>query len=70
VQATVHHYDPDTGAGSVVTDDGIVLRFGIETLRRSGLRHLRPGQRLTVELTEPGQISALTLGTIGRTLRE
>jgi cold shock CspA family protein len=50
VQATVYRYDPDSGAGSVLTDDGVVIPFGPEALRLSGLRHLRPGQRLSVEL--------------------
>jgi cold shock CspA family protein len=76
VQATVYRYDPATGSGSVLTDDGVVLPFDLAALRLSGLRHLRPGQRLTVHRTpdspdSPGQgrITQLTLGTIGATLR-
>ena len=68
MQATVYRYDPDSGAGSVVTDEGLVLPFEPPALRLSGLRHLRPGQRLTVALGESGRITALTLGTIGSTL--
>ena len=70
MQATVYRYQPESGSGSVLTDDGVVLPFEIDALRRSGLRHVRPGQRLTVELTESGEISGLTLGTIGHTLRD
>jgi 2-phospho-L-lactate guanylyltransferase len=70
VQATVYRYDPDSGSGAVVTDDGVVLPFDLDALRLSGLRHLRPGQRLTVERAEDGGISQLTLGTIGRSLRD
>lgn len=70
MQATVYRYQPESGSGSVLTDDGVVLPFEIDALRRSGLRHVRPGQRLTVELTESGQIAGLTLGTIGSTLRD
>jgi cold shock CspA family protein len=70
VQATVYRYDPQTGAGSVVTDQGVVLPFDVEALRRSGLRHLRPGQRLTVIRSELGEITALSLGSIGSTLRD
>jgi cold shock CspA family protein len=70
VQATVYRYDPSSGSGSVLTDSGAVLPFELEALRLSGLRHLRPGQRLTVELTDTGRVSALTLGTIGSTLRD
>jgi cold shock CspA family protein len=68
VQATVYRYDPTTGSGSVLTDDGTVLPFELDALRLSGLRHLRPGQRLSVELAETGRISQLTLGTIGAAL--
>lgn len=70
MQATVYRYDPESGAGSVLTDEGVVLPFEVEALRLSGLRHLRPGQRLTVERAETGQITALNLGTIGSTLRD
>jgi hypothetical protein len=69
VQATVYRYDPATGSGSVLTDDGTVLPFELDALRLSGLRHLRPGQRLTVEQGDAGRIVQLTLGTIGATLR-
>jgi cold shock CspA family protein len=70
VQATVYRYDPESGDGSVLTDEGVVLPFEAAALRLSGLRHLRPGQRLSVEQTETGRITALTLGTIGSTLRD
>ena len=70
MQATVYRYDPESGAGSVLTDQGDVLPFGAEALRLSGLRHLRPGQRLTVQLSDAGQIAGLTLGTIGSTFRD
>jgi len=70
VQATVYRYDPLSGAGAVLTDQGVVLPFEVEALRLSGLRHLRPGQRLTVEQAETGEITGLTLGTIGGTLRD
>jgi cold shock CspA family protein len=70
VQATVYRYDPDTASGAVVTDDGVVLPFELDALRLSGLRHLRPGQRLTVERAEGGRITQLTLGTIGSALRD
>jgi cold shock CspA family protein len=69
VQATVYRYDPDTGSGSVIGDDGVVRPFSVEALRRSGLRHLRPGQRLTVQQDADGRVTGLTLGTIGATLR-
>ncbi len=71
MQATVYRYDPASGSGSVLTDQGAVLEFGLDALELSGLRHLRPGQRLTVERSDgdSGRIVLLTLGTIGAALR-
>jgi 2-phospho-L-lactate guanylyltransferase len=63
VQATVYRYDPETGAGSVLNDSGEVIPFEVEALLGSGLRHVRPGQRLTVT-QEGDRITALTLGSI------
>lgn len=65
VQATVHRYDPQTGSGSVLTDAGEVYPFGPEALAGSGLRHLRPGQRLTVQQAGDGTVLTLRLGTAG-----
>ncbi len=64
MQATVYRFDPETGSGSVLTDSGDVLPFDASALAHSGLRHLRPGQRLTAE-REGDRVIALTLGTIG-----
>jgi 2-phospho-L-lactate guanylyltransferase len=65
VQATVFRYDPETATGSVMTDQGLVMPFDEHAMAASGLRHLRPGQRLTVELDEEAEaIVALRLGTI------
>ncbi|MBT0769766.1 hypothetical protein KIH74_12590 [Kineosporia sp. J2-2] len=64
MQATVYRYDPGTGSGSVLTDSGDVLPFTARALEHSGLRHLRPGQRLTAT-REGDEIVALALGTIG-----
>ncbi|GAB3253390.1 hypothetical protein [Kineosporia babensis] len=64
MQATVYRYDAETGSGSVLTDSGEVLPFGTGALEHSGLRHLRPGQRLSAE-RQGDEIVRLTLGTIG-----
>jgi 2-phospho-L-lactate guanylyltransferase len=53
VQTTVLTFDPLSGAGTVVTDDGVELDLAQDALTGSGLRHLRPGQRVTCELV-PG----------------
>ena len=50
VQATVHRYDAASGSGSLLTDDGVVLPFSADAFAGSGLRHLRVGQRLSVQL--------------------
>jgi 2-phospho-L-lactate/phosphoenolpyruvate guanylyltransferase len=68
MQATVHEFDPTTGAGSVLLDDGRRLLFDAEAFWGSGLRLLRVGQRLTIEATTPdggpGRVHSLTiLGT-------
>lgn len=50
MQATVLHFDPDTG-GSVVLDDGVELPFAVTALAGTGLRHLRAGQRVTITVS-------------------
>jgi cold shock CspA family protein len=68
MQATVHRFDPATGAGTVLTDHGIVLPFEPDAFAASRLRHLRTGQRLTVEVAGEGPeavVVALALGTVG-----
>lgn len=52
MQATVHRYDPETRTGSVLRDDGVELRFEAPALDGSGLRLLRVGQRLTVDVVD------------------
>jgi cold shock CspA family protein len=53
VQGTVWAYDAVARAGSVVLDDGVRVRFGPEALEGTGLRMLRPGQRVRLEVTRP-----------------
>ncbi len=52
MQATVHRFDPESHTGSVLRDDGIELRFEAPAFDASGLRLLRLGQRLTVEVVD------------------
>ena len=63
MQATVRGYDPATRSGSVFLDDGTVVEFGPAALAGSGLRLLRPGQRVTLGRDAGGAIVALTLAT-------
>lgn len=64
MQATVHRFDADTLSGEVIADTGELHPFGGEAFATAGLRHVRPGQRLTVELGEDGAVTALRLGSI------
>ena len=50
VQASVHGFDEQTGFGSVLLDDGVERWFDGEVFFGSGLRHLRVGQRVSVEI--------------------
>ena len=51
MQATVSRYDDVTRGGAVLLDDGLELPFGPEALRDTGLRLLRPGQRVRISTT-------------------
>lgn len=63
-QATVRSYDAATRSGSVFTDDGTVLGFGPDALDGSGLRLLRPGQRIQFRCGgDPPHVTAVTLVT-------
>ena len=61
MQGTVATYDPATQAGTLLLDDGSELAFPPEAFRRSGLRLLRPGQRLTVETGTARDVERLSL---------
>lgn len=50
MQATVHRFDVDAGSGEVIRDDGTVLPFAPWVFAASGLRNLRVGQRLSLDI--------------------
>ncbi|MGH3331620.1 MAG: hypothetical protein ACRDPJ_10010 [Nocardioidaceae bacterium] len=54
MQATVSSFDPETLEGSVLLDDGVELPFGADALDGSGLRLLRPGQRVRLDASGEG----------------
>lgn len=56
MQATVSTYDPATSGGTVLLDDGVQLGFSAEALAGSGLRLLRPGQRVRIELADEDDV--------------
>lgn len=48
MQATVSRFDDATRAGAVLLDDGLELPFTADALVGTGLRLLRPGQRVRI----------------------
>ncbi|TWE12219.1 hypothetical protein [Rudaeicoccus suwonensis] len=64
MQATVHTFDFDGGDGSVLTDNGRELRFSHAVFAASQLRHLRVGQRVSIEVDGSG-VSRLWITGIG-----
>jgi len=51
MQASVHRYEDDNGSGSVLLDDGREIPFDSKVMDASGLRLLRPGQRVSIEMS-------------------
>ena len=67
MQATVSSFDATTHSGAVLLDDGVELLFGPEAIAGSGLRLLRPGQRVRLETSGDGdtlQVLALQIVTL------
>ncbi|WP_323096892.1 2-phospho-L-lactate guanylyltransferase [Intrasporangium sp. YIM S08009] len=62
MQATVHRYDPETRTGSLLRDDGVELTFGSPAFEASGLRLLRIGQRLTVDVVDDVVVALRIVG--------
>jgi cold shock CspA family protein len=61
-QATVATFSRESHAGSVLLDNGDELPFDGDAFADSGLRFLRPGQRVTIRMIG-GRLDALTLST-------
>lgn len=51
MQASVHTFDPLSGSGSVLLDTGRQVPFDAEVFAASTLRHLRVGQRVSVDVS-------------------
>lgn len=65
-QATVHEFDGRSGAGSVITDQGLVIPFAASAWESGALRSMRPGQRVLIDVAGSGSdvtVTALTLVT-------
>ncbi|MEO6791340.1 MAG: NAD(P)H-dependent glycerol-3-phosphate dehydrogenase, partial [Ornithinibacter sp.] len=54
MQATIHSMAED-GSGSALLDDGVEVALPAGSAVSAGLRHLRVGQRVSIELDEEGQ---------------
>jgi cold shock CspA family protein len=61
MQATVETYDPSTASGSALTDEGNRLEFDRAAVEGGHLRHLRPGQRVHVDLAADGTVTGLRI---------
>lgn len=49
MQASIHTFAED-GSGSALLDDGRLVSWPAEVFAGSALRHVRPGQRVSIEL--------------------
>lgn len=61
MQATVETYDQPTASGSVLTDEGERLEFGQAAIEGGHLRHVRPGQRVHIDLDPEGTVTGLRI---------
>ncbi|MEV7234473.1 hypothetical protein AB0N06_10965 [Streptomyces sp. NPDC051020] len=64
MQATSYTYDPETRTGSVLLDDGTPVEFDAPAFDAGGLRLLRPGQRVRIEVEGEGAALRITLVTL------
>lgn len=64
-QGSVHTYEPATGAGSVLLDDGLEVGFSAEAFEAGGLRLLRVGQRVSLDRAEDGTVTRVFIRGIG-----
>ena len=64
MQGTVSEFDPGTGAGAVLLDDGNRVGFPAAAFVASGLRLLRVGQRVRLERAADGTVGRVALVTM------
>ncbi|WP_016909914.1 hypothetical protein [Streptomyces xiaopingdaonensis] len=64
MQATAYTFDDASHTGSVLLDDGTPLDFGAAAFEAGGLRLLRPGQRVRVDVEGEGEQRRITLVTL------
>lgn len=64
MQGTVATFDPAGRTGTLILDDGSELALPEAAFAASGLRLLRPGQRLTIETDGGRRVIRVSLGGI------
>lgn len=67
MQATVRRFEPDTRSGTVLLDDGTEIPFDAAAFDNGGLRLVRFGQRVRIEVAGSGaalRVTFLTLATL------
>ncbi|MEN8650678.1 hypothetical protein ABCR94_08575 [Streptomyces sp. 21So2-11] len=64
MQATAYTYDSQTRSGSVLLDDGTPVDFDAPAFDAGGLRLLRAGQRVRIEVDGDGESRRITLVTL------
>ncbi len=64
MQGTVWEFDSERRDGRVVLDDGHTVSFSSAVFAASGLRLLRPGQRVRFELDDAQDVRSLTILTL------
>ncbi|THV39792.1 cold-shock protein [Glycomyces buryatensis] len=63
MQGTVANFREDT-SGEVVLDSGRRVPFDAAAFAESGLRFLRPGQRVTLDADPSGRVVAIRIVTM------
>ncbi len=63
MQATVRSFDPGSRSGTVVLDDGSELPYDRDAFDAGGIRLLRVGQRVRIEVDWP-RVTFLTVATL------
>lgn len=64
MQGTVATFDEHTHEGSLLLDDGTPLTFPAAAFAASGLRLLRLGQRVGIDLGPGGEVVGVRLPTV------
>ncbi|NGY57769.1 cold-shock protein [Lentzea sp. NEAU-D13] len=60
MQATVSTFNSD-GSATVLRDDGVLVDVSAAAVTEGGWRMLRPGQRVTLERSPDGVVTALRM---------